>query len=441
MVKGMSSRHGSLALLIAVLIITLPADLFGNLAVFSTSDIQRTGNLVPIRKTMVELVREKFSATLEAETARVVVDYEFLNTGGADSVTVGFPVDLMPAAGDGSSYNLDHWRKKGLQALRIIDGTNVLPIERTVDETLRSEDRPKLTKDVAITRRWSIATIGFKARERKNVRVSYLVRCMGVDEGFDTEIPHKISGRTFLYAFRTAAGWGKGRVHRLDIALDGSYLQQNRFPIQGFEPQLKHEGGGLFRRTFQNVALSRVPDLIVRYDPKPALFQMYGESHLLRPSNWKSGTCGSRKLGTDTFTDGNPETAWRPKFMNGRGDCLEVTPRNGSYINAIAILNGDQSSPEAFGKNARIKKLRIEYTAMYEEGRKREVLEQTLADRTFDDRVARFPMAMAQFLDLPSGPEGILETVKLTVLEVYPGASNAPWAISELYVYGVNGEK
>ena len=437
----MSSRHLSPSLLIFALIVMLPASLWANLAVFSTSDIQRSGNLVPMRKTTIELVREKFTARLEAETAQVIVDYEFLNTGGADAVTVGFPVDLMPPVGEGSTYNLDHWQKDGLQDMRIIDGTTVVPIERTTEETLRPEDRPKLAKDAAITRRWSIATIQFNARERKNIRVSYLVRCMGVDEGFETEIPRKISTRTFLYTFRTAAGWGTGRIRQLNIELDGSYLQQNRFPIREMGPRLEDEGGGMFRLAFQNVALSRVPDLVVRYDPKPALFQMYGEGVLLRRSNWKPGMCGAGKLSADTFADGDPQTAWMPEFSNLSGDCIEVAPRDGSSINAIAILNGNQSSPVAYAKHARIKKLRIEYTVNLEEGRKREVLEQTLVDEPFDDRVSRFPMAIAQFLNLPSGPEGIIEAVKLTVLELYPGANNAPWAISEIYVYGLNGKK
>jgi hypothetical protein len=239
----MFSRRVSQSLLMGAFIVALPAGLWANLAVFSTSDIQRSGNLVPVRKTRIELVTEKFTAKLVAETARVIVDYEFVNTGDADSVTVGFPVDLMPPAAEGSSYNLDHWQKDGLQDLRIIDGSTELPIERTVEERLRPENRPKLREDVAITRRWSIATIRFDARERKNVRVTYLVRCMGVDEGFETEIPRKISPRTFLYTFRTGAGWGTGRVRKIDIALDGSYLEQNRFPIleldQGWKTKAK----------------------------------------------------------------------------------------------------------------------------------------------------------------------------------------------------------
>jgi hypothetical protein len=162
----MFSRRVSPLLLIGAFIVALPASLWANLAVFSTSDIQRSGNLVPVRKTRIELVTEKFTAQLEAETARVIVDYEFVNAGSADSVTVGFPVDLMPPAGEGTSYYLNN-SNDGLRDLRIIDGSIDVPIERAVEETLSPENRPKVVKDVAVTRRWSIATIGFKARERK----------------------------------------------------------------------------------------------------------------------------------------------------------------------------------------------------------------------------------------------------------------------------------
>jgi hypothetical protein len=429
-------------LLTAALTVTTPPSLWANLAVFSTSDIQRSGNLVPIRKTRVELVNETFTAKLEAETAQVSVDYEFVNTGGADAVTVGFPVDLMPPSGEATTYNLDHWQKDGLQDLRVIDGTTLLPIERTIEETLRREDRPKLAKDVAITRRWSITTIRFKSREKKRVRVRYVVRCIGVDEGFETEIPRKISSRTFLYSFRTASGWGKGRIQKLDISLDTSYLQENPFQVLELEPGLKDKGGGRLHLAFQSAELSRVPDLIVRYDPRPALFQMYAKGRLVNRANWKTGMCGPGKLGSNHLADGNPRTIWTPEFPNRPGNCIAITPTNGSYINAIAVLNGSQVSAADYAKHARIKKLRIESTVRQEEGRpKEEVSEQTLKDQQFDDRVAQFPMAVAQFLDVPSGPIGIIERVKLTILEVYPGENGAPLAISDIYVYGVTPRK
>lgn len=437
--ESVTKRAGFPPLLLAGLLFALPETVWANLAVFSVSDIQRTGNLVPLRKTQIELVSESFTAKLDSETAQVRIDYEFLNTAGDDTVTVGFPVDLMPPPSERTSYHLNS-SNDGLQDLTIVDGRATLPIERTVEETLASDKRPTHLKDAAITRRWSIATLHFKEHEKKSLRVTYVVRCMGVDEGFEKEIPRKMSTRTFLYTFRTATGWGAGRIRKLDVAVDTTYLRQNRFPILEMKPKLKETGEGTFHSEFQNAQLSTVPDLVINYDPKPALFHSYAEENLLKRSNWQLGLCGSGKLRGETLTDGNSQTAWTPDSSNAN-PCIEIKPQHDSYIIAIAVLNGDQRSASGYARSARIKKLRVEYDLFLVEGRKHEIFEQTLPDAKFDDRVSRFPTALAHFLDLPSGPEGILENVKLTVLEQYPGIENASLAISEIYVLGVNGRK
>ncbi len=427
--------------MINAFLVGFPVSCWANLAVFSVSDIQRTGNLVPLRKSNIELVSESFTAKLNAETAQVTVDYEFVNTAGDDAVTVGFPVDLMPPAGEGTTYHLDHWQKDGLQDLRIIDGNTPLAIERSVEETLPADHRPKRLKDVAITRRWSITSLHFKARERKRVHITYVVRCMGVDEGFETEIPNKISPRTFLYTFRTAAGWGTGRIQKLNIALDATFLRQNRFPILEMEPKLTEAGEDFLRSEFQSIELSRVPDLTVTYEPKPALFQNYAEVRRLRPSNWHLGMCGPGPLAGDKLADGDARTAWIPESAKPSGTCIEIKPQHGSYINAIAILDGDYSSAANYERHARIKRVRVDYLIDLEEGRKRESFEQTFPDSGFDERVIRFPTARARFLDLSSGPQGIFQEIRVTVLELYPGTGDARLALAEIYAFGVNGKK
>jgi hypothetical protein len=427
--------------LIIALLVASPLTTFANLALFSASDIQRTGNLVPIRKSAIELVNETLTVRIAAETAAVTVTYDFANTGGADAVTVGFPVDLMPPAGQGTSYNLDHWQKDGLQELQIIDGTKQLSIDRVREETLPPQDRPKQLKEVAIKRRWSIATLQFKARERKAVSVTYIVRCIGVDKGFEHDPRWTFSPRTFLYTFRTATGWGTGRIRKLDIAVDMTYLRQNRFRVLEGEPKLKESGEGILRSEFQSVELGRLADLVIRYDSTPVLSQIYAERLRLSRSNWRLGICGPGKFGSDALVDGNPETSWTPESGNGVGTCFEFQPAQGSYIQSIAILNGKQTSATDYAAHARIKRVKVEYVFYLEEGRKRESFEQVFPDSSFDDRALRFPAALADFLDLPTGIEGIIENIRMTVLEVYPGNGNAPLAISDLYVYGVTPKK
>jgi hypothetical protein len=439
--EGVTKRAGFPPLFLAGLLFALPETVLANLGIFSASDIQRTGNLVPIRKSKIELVSEKLTARLDAETSRVWVEYEFVNTSGDDAVTVGFPVDLMPPAGEDTSYHVDHWQKDGLRELQIFDGADPVRTERTVEEMLSAENRPKQLEDAAITRRWSIATLQFKAHETKHVRITYVVRCMGADTGFEGDPHLKFSPRTFLYTFRTAGGWGSGRVRKLNIQLDITYLSQNRFPILEMNPKIKANGEGMLRSEFKSIELSHMPDLMVRYDSTPALFQAGADRLRLRDSNWQLTNCGDGKFEGKGLTDGNPATAWMPESGKGVGICFEFQPRHDSYLNFIAILNGPQVSAVDYAAKSRIKKVRVDYVLYLEEGRKHETFEQTFRDRKFDNRSLRFPTTQADFLDLPDGPEGILEDVKLTVLEVYPGADNAPLAISEIYAFGINGKK
>src|SRR5438270_309014 len=124
--------------------------------------------------------------------------------------------------------------------------------------------------------------------------------------------------------------------------------------------------------------------------------------------------CGPGKIGGNALADGNPETAWTSEFPIAPGICIKIKPRNGSDINTIAVLNGDQSSAENYSRHARIKKLRIDYKLKGEEGRRHEIVEQTFPDSKFDDRVLRFPIARATSLNPSDGFEGILEDVKLS---------------------------
>lgn len=146
MMAGRMFRRSISLLAMAALFLALPKSLWANLAVVSVSDIQRTGNLVALQKSEIELVSEDFTATLNAETAQVTVDYEFVNTAGDDDVTVGFPVDLMPPAGDDRTYHLEYWPRDGLQDLRIVDGKTELEIERSVEEDLPAENPTETTE-------------------------------------------------------------------------------------------------------------------------------------------------------------------------------------------------------------------------------------------------------------------------------------------------------
>jgi hypothetical protein len=414
-------------------------DAGANMAVVNASEIQRTGNLVLRQKSTIQLDSERLEIRLSADTAVVSVNYDFFNHGGDEDVTIGFPVDLMPSPEDGIS-NIEQQRQDSLTGFQIHDSNDGVPIGMTFDEPLAPENRPRAIEGVSTKRRWWIATLRFKHGEHKYVSVDYTVHCIGVDSGFEgTMDGSDFTPRTFLYTLRPASSWGNGRAGKLDVTIDASFLRLNQFPILQVEPKPEADNGGVLRWSFDNLDLKTAPDFVCTYDPKPALFQKRAEWYLFKRFDnlrFKVSNGPDHNARTRPLVDRNPTTVWLGSgTRNGVGATFEFRPRKDSYVTQVAILNGCWESEKQYAAHARIKRLRIEYTLRLD-GIHHERSEQVLPDRRFEERALRFPTYYADFLNLPGGPEGILEEIKLTPLELYPGADSKPLAISDLYVYG-----
>src|ERR1700730_2181490 len=424
------------------MLLMLADNVRGNMAAVSASDIQRTGNLVLRQKSDIQLDYENLVIRLDAETAIVSVEYDFTNHGGDQDIAVGFPVDIMPSHDDATHYNIDHWREDSLIGFQIYDGSDHVPIEKTIEEPLAPENRPRATQDVSTKRRWTIATFHFKRGEHKHVRVAYTVRCFGVDSGFEgTTDNSQFTPRTFLYTLRPAQTWGNGRIGKLDVTIDTSFLRLNQFKIIDVQPKPQGDAGGILRWSVDNLELKTAPDFICVYDATPALFQRWAERVWFERFDnlrFKVLSGGGASGETKPLVDRIPDTVWFGSGKtNGGGAAFEFRPLKDAYISQVAILNGCWTNETEYAAHARIKRLRIEYTLKLD-GLKHEHSEQVLPDRRFEQRALRFPTYFADFLDLPGGPEGIVEDIKLTVLEVYPGTESKPLAISDLYVYGTD---
>jgi hypothetical protein len=438
--RMMHARAGSASMLVMALSFAAH-NAAGNLAVVSASDIQRTGNLVPRQKAAIQLDYENLAVRLDAETATVAVKYEFRNYGDNDDVTVGFPIDVMPASSEAKGYNVDHWQDESLTDFQILDGANQLPVEQTIEEQLPSQNRPQVGEDVSTKRRWLISKLHFKRGEHKTVHVNYKVRCMGVDQGFEGETKSsKFTPRTFLYSLRPATTWGNGRVQKIDVAIDKGFLERNRLNIIKTDPKPQIDDSLVMRWSFNNLDLSDAPDFVCVYDSTPALFESRAPSLFIKNAEnlrLKLSNGDTAKRNIAALFDRNLSTAWllNPK-IKGIGSSIEFRPRKDTYVSEVAILNGCFANAQEYANYARIKRLRIETLVRSEEGPKREISEMVLPDHRFDDRALRFPTYYADYVISSAGPEGILEYAKLTVLDIYPGTESRSPAISELYMYG-----
>ena len=436
-----------LRLLLGVLVFCFPIPLFGNGGVFSLSAVQRTGNLVPIKKEFITLEKEDLKIRIEEDDAFVDVSYELHNAGDSDLVTFGFPVDVAAPENLPTPNGYEWVLSQSLHDFRVMDGAEPKPVERVIDKPLSVADRPPgLDPGIKLTRRWSIITLKFKPDERKQIAVSYKVRAIARDEGFgEPDLDWKFGLRTLFYTFRPAATWGNGRVGELVVSVDTRWLREREMSITKVAPMGASNVEGLMRWVFHDEDLSKIADLSLTYDPSGFYLDRLLKENLLPPKRIKSfevssslKSQGATSYSKEGMLDGDLRTAWVEGAKGpGIGETITVRP-SAAYIERIGLLNGYVADESLYYANARIKKLRVELELgeNAEPDEKRQVYEVTLPDRSYKTLKGRYLFPSIDWVVQHGQGNGFIDKVKLTILEVYPGRQFEDTAITEFYVVG-----
>ncbi len=134
---------------------------------------------------------------------------------------------------------------------------------------------------------------------------------------------------------------------------------------------------------------------------------------------------GTKNYGTKNLSDDDPRTAWvEGKKDEGLNEYLEIkTTENSMFTNTLVIYNGYQSTITNFKNNSRVKKLGISLDGKTE-------YQIQLLDIMGGQTIA-FPDSINEALN-----DGNKHSLKLIILEVYPGAKWKDTAISEIYFQG-----
>jgi hypothetical protein len=427
-------------------LILCPLSAIGNGGSFETSVVQRTGNLVPLQKEKIFLDSEQLDLRIEENDVFVKVEYMLHNKGPEDAVMFGFPVDLVAPESAGTPNSYEYVLSKSLNNFLVADNGQELPVTKTIEEKLsRAERPPGIDPDRVIIRKWSLVPITFKKDEKKRLTVSYQVRCMARDEGFEGHTFWKYSLRAFFYTFRPAATWGDKRVKNLVINLDASWLIRQSLPVPQVSPQAPLDDSGRENWTFSDQDLSEFADMTIHYEVSDFFRHRDITRNLLPPDCVKKLTASStlRNQGSHSFDirmlrDNNRATAWVEGTKGGgEGETLTFQPKN-AYVTEIGIQNGYTESEELYYANSRVKKLRVavEFEKSDDPEVKPQLFDVELPDRPYREQKLKYPYSSADWiLENPEG-FGFMKSVTLTILEVYPGTRFSDTAISELYVCG-----
>jgi hypothetical protein len=294
-------------------------------------------------------------------------------------------------------------------------------------------------------RRWSIMTLKFNREKRKQLKVSYRVRCIALDKGFEGDTRWSYGRRTLFYTFRPAATWGDGRVGKLAVTINTRQLRENDIAVTGISPTGGSDENGLRNWEFHNVQLSKLPDLTLSFDPTDLYRDRDVKRHLLAPQLIKTLNVSSflkpdgfARYGKESMLDRDLRTAWVEGARGPEiGETITFEPKD-AYITEMAILNGYVADESRYYANARIKKLRveIEFKPTKEPHERRVQREITLPDRNYKLFKPRYPFSSVDWVVEQPQDDAYIDKVKLTILEVYPGSKFEDTAVTELYICG-----
>jgi hypothetical protein len=399
-----------------------------------------------MQKRSISLEKEDLYIRIEEDDATVDVAYELFNHGSNDSVTFGFPVDIATVETASTPNGYDYVLGNSFRDFEIKDGMNRVAIAEVIDKPLSAKDLPKnVDPKLHLFRRWSMVTLKFERGERKQLHVSYKVRCAARDEGFEGYIDWKFGHRTFFYTFSPAASWGSGRVKNLNVTLDIRWLRERYLALVRVGPGGGSEERGQITWRFQDKDLSKLSDLTCVYDPSAFYIDRLIRRNLIEPENIKSVKASSvlpreglTRYDEASMLDNDLRTAWVEGADGpGIGQSIIFEPQD-AYVTDIGILNGYVVDESRYYANARIKKLRVEleFLGANDLHGKREVREVDMPDRPYKNLNPHYPSfsSLDWILHYPEGDEAAIKTVKLTILDVYPGRQYEDCAISELYM-------
>jgi len=309
-----------------------PHAALANGGTFATSSVYSTGNLVPVRKQKIELENETLHVVLEGDWASVEVIYSIRNRGGADAVTYGFPIDTAQQAEISGDSGLSG--DSSIKDFQMFDGGKRLEITRVIKEATSDGSYTERPYDKTV-RNWFTAELHFDRREEKTLAVSYKVKSGGTESGTSNNFWWEQSPRTFTYTFKPAASWGDGRLRHLDILVDTSQLKNAQIPINYVRPGGWREENGQLHWGFENVELSKAPDLVFNYDNNERQLDAFVTSYRLdskliasiRASSTHPDS-RSTKAAYDVHNllDGKLDTAWLEGAGGvGVGEWIDVT--------------------------------------------------------------------------------------------------------------------
>ncbi len=428
--------------LLLILLLLVSETALPNGSPINTGEIQRTGNIRMIQKKDIRLLSETVAVRLSGDYADVRVSYSFFNTGPADKVTYGFPIECAPYTEEEFAPPEEALTDFRIEVRNDFESSRrQLPLLQT--EIMKTDP----DREFSPYWKWHIVEIEFADNEYLGVFVSYRVKCSLKDYVYTKSFRPNFSPRTFRYSLNPAMHWGDGLVPYCRIQVDTREFARQGADVSTISPGGYSAKDGLITWAHENLDLSTAGDIEIVYDNSSAEFTRYVNESRIPPegiaakrasSVLKTDAINRFGYGPDKLFDGDLDTVWAEgASKSGVGEWVEVEFEVPRTIEAIGIVNGHTKNEALYLANDRIRKIRldIEYVNRRYPDSHPDPMEVELDEKQFNDlnRKAAGPF-ISWLADFGIGE--LVKRIRLTILEVTPGEKSSDTCIAELYLLG-----
>lgn len=408
--------------------------LFPNGGTFGSA-LKSSGNILLKNTPNVNLISEKLFIKPVGDYVHVDVKYELDNTGDEIEVNYGFPFyQLLNTMGFSLSFN-DELNKSVKYFIIKLNGNTIKTGEK-IDEGSDAETL------------WYIAKL--KLKKGINIlNITYASQPYFEDLETSKSPLIEYGKRQFIYNFRPAGTWGNGTLCNLDITVDSINIinKKGSINLSGFA--FSKEANRYYKASMKDIDLKISNMLTITYDNS----KYHSEINKIL-YNFKKTTCvetiKSSSILKDVYSpqkllDADFSTAWAEGTQGcGINESISIKFKDSSDIKSLHIINGYQKSAETYLNNSRIKKLKLEMLISAKNNAKSEIKEIELLDYNkkdfdpmygsdFEKNIRNRKQALISPDDFDY--EYSIKSVKITILEVYPGTKYEDTCISEIIAF------
>lgn len=428
--------------LIPALLLFLADTALSNGGPMDGSHILSTGNITFNEIETIRLLDESISFTVEGDFVDVEAVYTLLNEGGTTEVAYAFPVDHADIYFGG---DLEEWIDDEIPYFRILTGPDLLDVETV---TAPDSFRCCVVDDYSLwaRRTWFTAQIPFSAGDTSVVTVQYRFKTQFEDFVTNKDVFPSITNRYFRYVLNPAGYWSDGIVEDFGYTIDFSSVLASGGEVISVPECGTWISEDVFSFESNDFDILHADSIEVLYDIVSLKMYQYFSSSALSSQHLEEVNVSSTLQGAPDYAVGNlfdmdMTTAWvEGASGDGTGEWINIEFDDVS-VYSIGIVNGYIKNETTYRENARIRKVELEividedgpYYNKWSEDRI-EVIE--LPDLSWEEiENGHFGSYFEELYFDGGGGEG-MESIRIKVLEVYPGTVYDDLCVTELIIMG-----